>query len=473
MARIDPDYDPDVERDRHTEEERRRRQQPTTPTPTSGSDGKPQGPGRTYTAEEQDWLRRNPGDEHRMAEALRNLTFSAGGSGGDADINADRRSDAGWYRTAGGQWVRGMPPPPTNLGPTNDPRLAPVFHGTFNDPLTAQYEKLLQSQLAMQQSNQAALQQWLNPLIQEQQQLIAAQRAQYAAQQKALEDEAARAAQKRAATQAAVDRLTGYLNERMTTLKQAPPELERLGSDIQQRVTRLQGPAYTPLEQEILRTQLLDPLERDRTAAQKRALEQISSRGFELDSGVAQELLRQVDRAFEEERTRQQSGLSARQIAEQRSREQEAQGLLQYLAELQLQDRRAREQESGQILQYLAALPEAVARGDLEYVTYVQNLLNQPRQASIATGQAGATGVANLYDLPTQPGMQALGIAETLADLPAKRLNEALATLGIAPSATGATSSLIQLLQAAQQQRAYQNANAANYWLNIGRSFQP
>jgi hypothetical protein len=310
----------------------------------------------------------------------------------------------------------------------NDPRLQ--SHNVFNDPMTRQYEQLLQQQMAMQQQNQSALQQFLGPLAQQQQQLIQSQQAQYAAQLKALEEAAAAAAQKRAATGAAVDRLSGFIN---------------------QRVSKLQGPAYTGTEQEILRTQLLDPMERDRAAAQKRAYERVASKGYELDSGVAQQLFQDVDREFNQQRTSAQGALAQRQIEEQRSREQEAQ----------------------QLLQYLAGLPDAQARGDLEYVTYVQNLLNQPRQASLATGQAGGTGVAQLMDLPSQPGMQSLSMAELLASLPTQRMNDALNALGVGPSPAGVSNSVIQLLQQQQQQRAMQQAQAAQYWSNIGRSFMP
>lgn len=380
---------------------------PSPPGGGGGGGGNNFDPGRVPSGVPMDWAKdfigRNEQDYHRLLEAWRSNDF-------------------------------GEQRPPVNTIPTpqplpvNDPRV--VQHNVFSDPLTAQYERIAQQQLAAYRNQQAMLRQFLDPLVQQQQQLITQQQAQYAAQQKALEDAARVAEQRRSATGAEVDRLTKYLNE---------------------RVGKLQGPAYAGTEQEVLRTQLLDPLERDRTAAQKRALEQISSRGYELDSGVAQELLQQVNRAFDEQRTSAQGGIAQRQIEEQRSREQEAQ----------------------QLLQYLAALPDATARGDLEYVTYVQNLLNQPRQASLATGMAGGTGVAQLTDLPNQPGMQGLGVAELLAELPAKRLNEALAALGVAPSAGGTTSSLIQLLQQQQQQRAYQQANAANYWAKIGRSFQP
>lgn len=331
-----------------------------------------------------DWLKQHPGDFDRADQAL------------------GRPTNLGWlgsvYQHQGWGNGRTEPPNPTDTSPstptspppswpsgTRPPSspyqninygLSGAYQGVFSDPLTKQYEQLLQAQMAL-----------------------------YQQQQQQMQEQARQAAERRAATAAAVERLTGYTN---------------------QRVAKLQAPAYTGAEQEVLRTQLLDPMERDRTAANKRALEQIGARGFDPTSGIAQQLLQDVNRAYDEQRTRAQGTIATRQIEEQRSRDQEAQ----------------------QLLQYLAMLPDATARGDLDFVNYTQNLINQP-------------------------GQQAMSVSQLLADLPTKRLNDALATLGVAPSMSGANTSAIQLLQQAQQQRYMQQQQAAQYWNSIGRSFQP
>lgn len=295
------------------------------------------------------------------------------GRAGQAEYEADlrRRAAPTSHRTYDSQGVQnGGAPVNFNSG------LSGAYHGVFSDPLTKQYEQLLQMQMGLYQQQQAAMQQ--------------------AAQE---------AAQRRAATAAAVERLTQFTN---------------------QRVDKLQGPAYTGAEQDVLRTQLFDPMERDRQASLKRAYEQVSARGLEPTSGVAQHLLQEVNRAFDEQRTRAGGTLASRQIEEQRSREQEAQ----------------------QLMQYLAMLPDATARGDLDFVAYMQNLINQP-------------------------GTQALTAGQLLADLPTKRLNDALATMGVAPSIGSAGGSAIQLLQALQQQRYMQQQQQAQYWGQIGQSFAP
>ena len=150
-----------------------------------------------------------------------------------------------------------------------------------------------------------------------------------------------------------------------------------------------------------------------------------SERGLAPTSGVAEEMAQLVDRAFNEQRTSAQGGLAQRQIEEQRSRDQEAQ----------------------QLLQYLTMLPDATARGDLDFVSYVQNLIAQPGQQGVATG-------------------------DILAELPTRRLNDALATMGIAPNLGNTSATAGQLLQQLQQQRYLQQQQQAGIWNNIG-SFIP
>lgn len=289
----------------------------------------------------EDFIRRNPGDYHRIAGA-----YGVNGNNPAGSPSGDGASGGGGS-------------PSSN------------YANVFSDPLTKQYESLLQAQLGLYQSQQAEM------------------------QRRAQEAEA-----RRAQTAEAVKRLEEFVN---------------------QRVDKLKGPAYTGTEQEVLRTQFLDPLERDRGAAQKRALEQISARGLTPESGISQELMRLVDQEFNQYRTQGQGAIATRQIEEQRSREQEAQKLLQYLAQL----------------------PDAVARGDLEFVNFVQSMINQP-------------------------GQQGLTVGKLLADLPSERLNDALATLGVAPSGGNTSAQLLQLLAQQQQQRQFQNALNANAWGNIG-----
>jgi hypothetical protein len=185
---------------------------------------------------------------------------------------------------------------------------------------------------------------------------------------------------------------------------------------VNERATKLQGPAYTGTEQEILRTQALDPIENDRQASLKRALDNIGSRGFDPSSGIAQDLLQRVNASYDRERNASQNDIAVRQVEEQRSREQEAQQLLQYIPQAQ----------------------DAAARGDLEFLQMLDAAVNAKGMGAIATAnQSAMLGQAvrseeearrdellarsgQLYMLPAhaaQLGMSALGLAANPADL--------------------------------------------------------
>jgi len=237
-------------------------------------------------------------------------------------------------------------------------------------------------------------------LTQRYEQLLEQQTALYRQQQEAMAAEANRQQAARAAMQAQVEQLMSYLR---------------------QRSSELQQPAYTGAEREVFRTQALDPIERDRQAARARALQQISARGFDPSSGLAQELLNLVDRAYDAQRAGVQNELAYRQITEERSREQEAQALLQSLAQL----------------------PLAVARGDVDFI----NQLN----ALIAT-----------------PGQQALTTAGTLAELPVQRTQLGLDVLGRGSTPLSTVPGLLALLEGTQRQQLLRQSQAADYWRNLG-----
>ena len=242
--------------------------------------------------------------------------------------------------------------------------------------------------------------QFTDPLTQRYEQLLEQQTALYRQQQEAMAAEANRQQAARAAMQAQVEQLMSYLR---------------------QRSSELQQPAYTGAEREVFRTQALDPIERDRQAARARALQQISARGFDPSSGLAQELLNLVDRAYDAQRAGVQNELAYRQITEERSREQEAQALLQSLAQL----------------------PLAVARGDVDFI----NQLN----ALIAT-----------------PGQQALTTAGTLAELPVQRTQLGLDVLGRGSTPLSTVPGLLALLEGTQRQQLLRQSQAADYWRNLG-----
>jgi hypothetical protein len=196
---------------------------------------------------------------------------------------------------------------------------------------------------------------------------------------------------------------------------------KRLTDFLGQRASQLQQPAYTGAEQEILRTQMLDPIERDRTAANQRALENVGSRGFDPTSGVAQEMFGQVNRGFDERRASAQGDLAYRQIAEKRSREQEAQALLGAIPGIQ----------------------RGAGGADLQYLQMLDAAMNKPRE-------------------------QGINLSQQLYRLPAQAQADALQAMGMGGSPDALFNNAMQLYNAQNQQGQYQDQQSAQYWAMLG-----
>ena len=350
--------------------------------------------------------------------------YASGGAG----------AGAGGTGAAAGSYTPGGTLPPV-------PNRTPDYQAQFTDPLTRQYEEMLeaqkrlyvQQQLGMEQ--EGARQQGLyDTLMSQYQQQLEMQRNLQQQQQLRMQQEQATQEETRRQAQEARGRLEAYGNE---------------------RVAKLQGPAYTGTEQEVIRTQFLDPIERDRQATQQRALDNIGSRGFDPSSGIAQSLIRDVDRGFDEQRSQAQGDIAYRQIQEQRSREQEAQALLAMLAEL----------------------PQAGARGDLEMMQYLDSLITNPGMNTLAmsgqlTGLPGQSmNMQALIDsLINQPGQNALATSAMLSDLPVQRTQLGIQALGLGGQPQSGVPSALSLLQNAQNNRYLNQQNMGSFWQSIGGS---
>jgi hypothetical protein len=140
----------------------------------------------------------------------------------------------------------------------------------------------------------------------------------------------------------------------------ADPSREALSRLLDQLVAQYQQPAYTGPEQEILRTQAIDPIESDRQMAKQRALQRISQQGYELSSGVAQKLLSDVDASFDQQRSQAQLQLAIKQLAERDQRGLTAVGLAGQsagLGQTVRNEEQARRQEAIALMSMLQQLP--------------------------------------------------------------------------------------------------------------------
>lgn len=296
----------------------------------------------------------------------------------------------------------------------------PYGGNQFDDPSTKMYEDMLKQRISqlgqpINDPNQAALQQ----LLQQQTAMLQQQQQQQLADNAALK-------QRMAQAQVSTDQFVGYANK---------------------RATELQGPAYTPSEQNILKTQATDPIEADRQASLKRALDNIGSRGFDPTSGIAQDLMLQVNNSADRARNTSQNALATRQINEERSRQQEAQALLAMIPQAQMA---AANGDLG-FLEALSAAANKLGAGATDYAS----------QAAALSGQARSEANAQQDQLLARGGQ--------LYQLPMNAAQGAMAALGQAPNPSDMTAQTIQLAQLAQNQ----SANNSNFWLQLGASFAP
>lgn len=217
------------------------------------------------------------------------------------------------------------------------------------------------------------------------------------------------------AQQAAQEQANAGLRGRMPEIQAAT---DRLVKYLNERATSLQGAPYTGTEQEILRTQMLEPIERDRTAANQRALQQIGGRGLTPESGISQELMNQVNSVFDRARAGAQGDLAYRTVNEQRSRQQEAQQLLGLVPQVQ----------------------RAGATGDLALLQALDAAVNQPAQ-------------------------QAIGLATANQRLPSMAMDDALRVMGLGGSSPDSVFQQAMGLYGAQNQ---QNQQGLDWWQMLG-----
>ncbi len=120
----------------------------------------------------------------------------------------------------------------------------------------------------------------------------------------------------------------------MNTPYQAPDYqqgINQLNSYLQQ----LNGPAYTPQQQDIMQTQALDPIERQRQQQKQQALTRLGTRGIGPSSGIAESALQGVDNSFNTIDAQTRAGLATNQIGVQRQNAATAAQLAPQIAQLE------------------------------------------------------------------------------------------------------------------------------------------
>jgi hypothetical protein len=125
--------------------------------------------------------------------------------------------------------------------------------------------------------------------------------------------------------------LEDLVRQNLTAIQQpqANPALDQLTQFLNSRFTELsQSPGYSPEDLALIRTQMLEPIERDRAANRDRVLQRTASRGMLPSSGLHEQDLQEfVDRPAMEARTAAQRDLAINAIGQRRNDLNQALGL--------------------------------------------------------------------------------------------------------------------------------------------------
>lgn len=290
----------------------------------------------------------------------------------------------------------------------------PAFQ--FNDPYTKLYEDVAQRNLASLQGQNAQMQQLMGFLNNQFQTLN---------QPSPAEQQAAQYLQSLQGTNPQVQRLMDYLTQQFTTLAEHP--------------------GYSPDELAVLNTQMFEPIEANRAAAQQRTIERAGARGVLPSSGIIQDEQRLND-------------IDANKLRAAGSRD---------VAIDAINKRRGDQQQALNVGQMAIAIPQQQQQQALA----IAQALTEGRRARTND----ALNLAQLgVQIPDSRDAQALQVANSLYQLPRNAMNDALAVVN-GSSPTAALSPLISLLNS-QQNNAFnqQQLNAQQQsalWQQLGLLF--
>lgn len=242
----------------------------------------------------------------------------------------------------------------------------------------------------------------------------------------------------------ALTRMTSAGAPRMDT-----SALDAFRGTVQQRQTELNQPGLSTSQQDLLRTNVTDPMEAQRTAARQQVMEHLAARGIQPGSGIMEQALLDVDREFSKMRTTGERELATTEIAQDE----------------------ARKNQSVDIGGMLAQLGIGAAGTDLQAQVATRG------QGVSAAGQLAGIG-QGLQDEPIRNLMAALGISGNMAQLPFQANQNAIASMNAintqpVPQDTG-MAQLVQLLLglSGQGENVYQNeqGNGDSFWGSLGGS---
>lgn len=250
-------------------------------------------------------------------------------------------------------------------------------------------------------------------------------------------------------------------NEEISRLATLDPTY-RAAAD--QRLSQLQSDPYTGAEWEMYRTGVLDPIEQDRKAAQDRAMAEMSQRGIDPSSGIGQQMLLEVNRQFDQSRAVEQGNLGRARVEQRQANQAEAFNV-QTALEALLNSRRSQRTDLAQTLADWTA-----NRG--ERATQLYGTLAEIPTARAQQQLQGAQTLESLSQSvrgeEQSRRSEALALQGLLAELPERRLQLALATLGQGSTPESMMGSLTSLASLSNQRAATQAAQSQANWTGMG-----
>jgi hypothetical protein len=137
-----------------------------------------------------------------------------------------------------------------------------------------------------------------------------------------------------AALQQAIAALTKISNSRGPSVDTS--FLNEFGNTVRARQAELNQPGYTQSQQDLLRTNVSDPLTAQRDARRQQVTERMASRGIQPGSGIMEQALQDVDREYSQTRATGERELTTNLMAQDEQRKNQAVDIGSALASLGL-----------------------------------------------------------------------------------------------------------------------------------------
>ena len=224
------------------------------------------------------------------------------------------------------------------------------------------------------------------------------------------------------------DQYAAALQARAQALATGNAQLDQYMKYLQDRFTDLKGPGYTGAENEVLRTQALDPMEKDRSAAKQRLTERLAARGLTPESGAFQQAMLMLDNEFDGMRGTTQTQLATNELGRRENRAQRAE----------------------QIGSQIASIPDLRSREQLDVFSALEQLSMLARQEDESRSR------------------EAIQYGGVLSNLGPERMQLAMQAAGMGGNTSALSGTLSQLMGINQQQGMYNQANQSNLWSGLG-----